>query len=92
MECNTLMVDHQKGYMLPMDLPECKSYLIMTCVPCGRTEKEGGGSLSRCAGCKKQEDCIRECQEKHWAGHKAACKAWKAFARSMASMDATGAA
>ena len=41
------------------------------CAECGQ---EGGVSLKVCKPCMQVRYCNAECQHKHWANHKAACK------------------
>ena len=41
------------------------------CADCG---VEGGASLKICKPCMQVKYCNAECQRKHWARHKAACK------------------
>lgn len=44
------------------------------CAKCGVTQKKGGGSLLRCAKCKKAWYCSRKCQAADYPRHKGACK------------------
>jgi hypothetical protein len=41
------------------------------CAECG---KDGGVSLKACKACMSVKYCNADCQRKHWAKHKAACK------------------
>ena len=44
------------------------------CAECGKEEGDGGASLKICKPCMQVKYCNTECQHKHWATHKAACK------------------
>ena len=41
------------------------------CAECG---VQGGVSLKACKSCMQAKYCNAECQKKHWATHKTACK------------------
>ncbi|ORY08768.1 hypothetical protein BCR34DRAFT_603293 [Clohesyomyces aquaticus] len=45
------------------------------CAGCGKLEREGGKALMRCARCKGQNYCSKECQKKCWKDHKRNCVA-----------------
>ena len=44
------------------------------CAECGKEEGDGGASLKACKACMQAKYCNAECQHKHWATHKTACK------------------
>ncbi|KAK5135339.1 hypothetical protein LTR08_005443 [Meristemomyces frigidus] len=55
--------------------PPPKEFGTEVCGGCGAEECGDGGALVKCAKCKKQKYCGRECQKKHWKAHKTVCEA-----------------
>lgn len=68
---------HQLPVLCACNYPGCVDLSGLSEVECG------GGSMSRCSGCKAVRYCSKACQKAHWAqGHKAVCQALQAAAEA----------
>ncbi|KAJ7232184.1 hypothetical protein B0H12DRAFT_203108 [Mycena haematopus] len=54
---------------------------------CGNSEctnkEERVGQWQKCAGCKQEWYCSRNCQKAHWPDHKESCKKAQRYAASL---------
>ncbi|KAJ7136115.1 hypothetical protein C8R44DRAFT_769721 [Mycena epipterygia] len=64
--------------------PVVKDHVLRECGdPTCRKKEKRVGQWQKCAGCKKEWYCSRDCQKAHWKDHKEPCKETQRFARMM---------
>ncbi|KAJ7153106.1 hypothetical protein C8R43DRAFT_885952 [Mycena crocata] len=67
--------------------PFVKERVLRLCGdPTCRKKEERVGQWHRCAGCKKEWYCSRQCQKGHWPSHRTACKKEQERAQHLALM------
>ncbi|KAJ7119179.1 hypothetical protein C8R44DRAFT_923196 [Mycena epipterygia] len=64
--------------------PVVKAHVLRECGdPACKRKEERVGQWQKCADCKKEWYCMRNCQKAHWPHHKDACKEEQESVRSM---------